>query len=115
MVALGLTTWAESPEPTRSDSHAWSAHPNFDFLTIVAGVRPKEPGFKTVTIEPHLGVLQHVVAGIPHPGGMIETEYTVNNSGVAAQITLPAGVWGELRWKGKVSPLHEGTQTIRLP
>jgi hypothetical protein len=38
---MGLTTWAEQPEPTRSDSHAWSAHPNFDFLTIVAGIRPK--------------------------------------------------------------------------
>jgi len=74
MVALGLTTWAESPEPTRSDSHAWSAHPNFDFLTIVAGVRPKEPGFKTVTIEPHLGALKYVVAGIPHPEGRIETD-----------------------------------------
>ena len=33
MVSNGLTTWAESPEPTRSDSHAWSAHPNYDFLT----------------------------------------------------------------------------------
>jgi hypothetical protein len=115
MVALGLTTWAESPEPTRSDSHAWSAHPNFDFLTIVAGVRPKEPGFKTVAIEPHLGALKHVVAGIPHPGGMIETEYTVNHSGVATQITLPTGVSGELRWKGEVSALHEGRQTIHLP
>ncbi len=27
MESLGLTTWAEQPEPTRSDSHAWSAHP----------------------------------------------------------------------------------------
>jgi len=33
MLALGLTTWAEMPEPTRSDSHAWSAHPNYDLLT----------------------------------------------------------------------------------
>ena len=81
----------------------------------MAGVRPKEPGFKTVTIEPHLGALKYVVAGIPHPEGMIETEYTVNHSGVATRITLPAGVLGELRWKGKVSTLHEGTQTIHLP
>src|SRR6266851_685891 len=29
MVSLGLTTWAEQPEPTCSDSHAWSAHPNY--------------------------------------------------------------------------------------
>ena len=27
MLQLGLSTWAEQPEPTRSDSHAWSAHP----------------------------------------------------------------------------------------
>jgi len=47
MLARGLTTWAESPEPTRSDSHAWSAHPNYDLLTIVAGVHPKSPGFRS--------------------------------------------------------------------
>ena len=40
MLDLGLTTWAETPEPTRSDSHAWSAHPNYDLLTTVAGVEP---------------------------------------------------------------------------
>ncbi len=65
MVASGLTTWAENPEPTRSDSHAWSAHPNFDFLTIVAGIRPKTPGFAAVTIEPHLGSLKHVASSMP--------------------------------------------------
>jgi hypothetical protein len=60
MLSLGLTTWAESPEPTRSDCHAWSAHPNFDLLTIVAGIRPRSAGFEGVVIEPHLGRLQHV-------------------------------------------------------
>ena len=28
MIAAGLTTFAEEPEPTRSDCHAWSASPN---------------------------------------------------------------------------------------
>ncbi len=46
MLALGLTTWAETPEPTRSDSHAWSAHPNYDLLTIVAGNSPGRTGFE---------------------------------------------------------------------
>ena len=57
MLDLGLTTWAETPEPTRSDSHAWSAHPNYDLLTTVAGVEPATPGFATVRIQPHLGTL----------------------------------------------------------
>ena len=115
MVSLGLTTWAENPEPTRSDSHAWSAHPNYDLLTIVAGVRPGNRGFGTVTIEPHLGKLKHVAAAVPHPKGMIEVEYSVGTNGVEAEITLPAGVSGEFRWQGKTSTLHEGMQRLTLP
>ncbi len=69
MVSLGLTTWAEQPEPTRSDSHAWSAHPNYDLLRIVAGIHPAKPGFASVSIEPHLGTLKHVQASEPHLSG----------------------------------------------
>ena len=52
MLDLGLTTWAEKPEPTRSDSHAWSAHPTVNLLTLVAGIEPATPGFETVRIRP---------------------------------------------------------------
>jgi hypothetical protein len=115
MVALGLTTWAEQPEPSRSDSHAWSAHPNFDFLTIVAGIRPKEPGYSRVTIEPHLGKLRHVICSVPSPKGAIEVKYEVVASALDAEVTLPADVTGELLWKGKTVSLHSGNQRISLP
>ena len=48
MLALGLTTTPEYADPTRSDTHAWSAHPILDLLTIVAGIHPSEPGFSRV-------------------------------------------------------------------
>ncbi|HEY6337589.1 MAG TPA: alpha-L-rhamnosidase C-terminal domain-containing protein [Candidatus Sulfotelmatobacter sp.] len=115
MVALGLTTWAETPEPTRSDSHAWSAHPNYDLLTIVAGIRPASPGFLTVMVAPHLGSLKHVSAALPSSKGMIETEYKVENSEMKAVITLPAGVSGEFVWSGKSLKLHEGEQELQQP
>jgi len=115
MVALGLTTWAEQPEPTRSDSHAWSAHPNFDFLTIVAGIRPKTPGFSSVIIEPHLGHLSNVVSAIPTPRGTIEASFKSNATGVDAEITLPSNVSGDLVWKGKNIVLHPGHQHVALP
>ena len=67
MLDLGLTTWAETPEPTRSDSHAWSAHPNYDLLTTVAGVEPATPGFATVRIQPHLGTLTRRRRPSPRP------------------------------------------------
>jgi len=115
MVGLGLTTWAESPEPTRSDSHAWSAHPNFDLLRIVAGVRPKSAGFATIAIEPHLGDLKAVKAGMPIPRGMVEVEYKRAANGVEARVKLPAGETGELVWKGKAYGLQAGEQTLVLP
>jgi hypothetical protein len=114
MVSLGLTTWAEQPEPTRSDSHAWSAHPNYDFLTIVAGIRPRTPGFATVIVAPHLGSLKHLLAAVASPRGMIEAEYTVEHSRVKAIITLPADVSGELLWNGTSSSLHGGKQELQL-
>lgn len=115
MVALGLTTWAEQPEPTRSDCHAWSAHPNYDLLTLVAGIRPKAPGFSSVLIEPHLGRLRNVDAAVPTPKGMIEVKYAADNSGVNAEIHLPSEVTGELVWKGKTISLHPGRQQLVLP
>ncbi len=114
MVALGLTTWAEVPEPTRSDSHAWSAHPNYDLLTLVAGIRSSAFGFKSVTIEPHLGSLQHVAAVFPHPLGTIQADYTTNGGAVDANIILPSGLAGKLVWKGRDYPLHEGMQHLTL-
>ncbi|HEV2275557.1 MAG TPA: alpha-L-rhamnosidase C-terminal domain-containing protein [Acidobacteriaceae bacterium] len=114
MIRLGLTTWAEKPEPTRSDSHAWSASPNYDLPTIVAGIRPGSPGFRTVKIEPHLGSLTHVIAQMPHPKGMVAVEFTRNPGQVAATITLPEGVSGELAWQGQQHPLHGGKQEILL-
>jgi len=115
MVALGLTTWAEQPEPTRSDSHAWSAHPNFDLLTIVAGIRPRTPGFSTVVIEPHIGPLRHVTSMLPTPKGNVEASYNSEESGVSAEITLPADVTGNLLWKHNSLPLHAGYQRLQLP
>jgi alpha-L-rhamnosidase len=115
MLALGLTTWAEQPEPTRSDSHAWSAHPNYDLLTIVAGIRPGSPGFKNVIVSPHLGSLEHVVATMPSPTGDIEAEYTRKGNIILGRIKLPPGASGELHWHGKILSLHEGRQELQLP
>ena len=48
MLNIGLTTFAEQPEPTRSDCHAWSSSPNYDFLATICGIMPGSPGFASV-------------------------------------------------------------------
>jgi hypothetical protein len=115
MLSNGLTTWAEQPEPTRSDSHAWSAHPNIDLLTTVAGIVPSSPLFTHVEIVPGLGSLHHLAVIYPSPRGEIMAEYSVKRVGTSARVTLPTGVSGTLLWKGKTYRLITGNNTIELP
>ena len=112
MVSLGLTTWAEAPEPTRSDSHAWSAHPNYDFLRIVAGIRPGSEGFTKVTIEPHPGGLKNLKAAMPIPQGVVEVEYLHFVPEIAARVKLPEGVTGQLLWNGRSFALKPGENLL---
>ena len=56
-LAIGLTTWAENPEPSRSDCHAWSAHLNIEFYRMLLGIHSAAPGFAKVRLTPALGHL----------------------------------------------------------
>jgi hypothetical protein len=115
MLELGLTSAPENPEPTRSDTHAWAAHPNYGLLATVLGVRPSSPGFRTVRIAPALGPLRHAEGRVPHPLGDIEVNFLREGErGLRADITLPRGLRGELVWQGERRRLHEGQQIILL-
>ncbi|MDR1103326.1 MAG: glycoside hydrolase family 78 protein [Tannerella sp.] len=112
MLRTGLTTFAENPEPTRSDCHAWSASPNYDLLATVCGVEPAEPGFKSVRIEPHLGHLKSVRGQVPHPKGTIKVELKKTETGIAGSVSLPEGLQGVFVFDGKNIPLKSGTNRI---
>jgi alpha-L-rhamnosidase len=96
MLNMGLTTFAEEPEPTRSDCHAWSAAPNYQFLSTVLGINPGAPGFATVRIEPVFRGLQFAEGKMPHPLGEISVRLEWTRAGVKATVSLPKGLDGEM-------------------
>jgi alpha-L-rhamnosidase len=112
MIANGLTTTAETPEPTRSDSHAWAAHPNYTLLATVLGIRPAQSGFRKILIAPALGTLKRASGKIPHPKGEIRVSYQLSATTLNATVTLPADVSGEFRWRGEAMALRGGTNII---
>ena len=115
LLPLHFSTWPETPGNTRSDSHAWSAHPIYDLLTLVAGIEPASPGFATVRIAPHLGALPALQASFPHPQGMIEVSYERRGSGLSASITLPGKLTGSFVVNGISWPLNPGMNKITIP
>jgi hypothetical protein len=113
MITLGLTSTPENPEPTRSDSHAWAAHPSYEMLATVLGVRPASAGFRRVRIAPSLGPLQWVEGRVPHPAGDIDVRVTrQGRNGARAVITLPPGLSGEVVWGERRVSLHGGRQEV---
>jgi hypothetical protein len=115
MLALHFSTWPEVPGNTRSDSHAWTAHPIYDLLTLVAGIEPAAPGFATVRIAPHLGTLPSLTATFPHPQGMIQVDYHRQGPGLNATITLPGALTGTFVLNGRTWPLNPGLNQIQAP
>ena len=115
MIKMGLTTFAENPEPTRSDCHAWSSSPNYDFLATICGIMPDAPGFKKVLITPALGELKEVRGKMPHPNGFITVELKrTGTSGIEGSVELPKGLVGKFVWNNKEILLKEGNQKVRL-
>lgn len=115
MLAIGLTTFAERPDPTRSDCHAWSASPNYDLLATVVGIEPGTSGFRTVRMRPNLGSLEWVEGKMPHPDGEISFKLKRNGKvGLNGEVVLPKGIAGSFEWNGKIIKLEPGIQKIRL-
>jgi len=117
MLEKGLTTFAEKPDPTRSDCHAWSASPNYDLLATVCGIRPLSKGFKTVEIAPSLGRLDEIEGKLYIPA----YEDFVNvrlkrkgKNGIRGEIILPENLTGEFKWNNEVIILEGGSQKIDL-
>jgi hypothetical protein len=107
-----FSTWPESPGDSRSDSHAWSAHPIYDLLTLVAGIEPASPGFKTVRIAPHLGSLPWLQATYPHPQGFITVEYLKKGDALEAKVKLPGTLAGSFEYGGRSWKLVPGENHI---
>ena len=113
MLDRGLTTFAERPEPSRSDCHAWSASPLYDFLATVCGIEPASCGFKSVRIAPHPAKLNRISGKLPHPNGMIEVNLKKEKDRLTGTIILPKGVTGEYEYHQKKISLTDGLNTLK--
>lgn len=114
LLRQNFTTWPENEDPSRSDTHAWSAHPTADLLGVVAGVQPASPGFRSVRVAPHLGELKRIDAVVAHPSGQIEVGHRLQGGVLRSTIVLPAQVSGSFVWAGRTVPLKSGRNIVQI-
>lgn len=112
--AMGFKCPPESPEPTRSDCHAWGSHPLYHLAANVLGVRPGGFGFEAVSMTPRLGPMRFARGVVPHPRGTIRVDLQRNGDALTADLELPEGLDGELRWGTQTAALTDGSQRLEL-
>ena len=110
----GLKTTIEMPEPTRSDCHAWGAHPLYHNFSSLLGIRPTSFGFSGVEIAPQLAHLKEASGTMPHPHGEISVDVKRIGETLHATISLPEGVSGVFRQGEQTVELHSGTQEVSV-
>ncbi len=105
----GFMTTIESPEPSRSDCHAWGAHPLYHAHASFAGIRPASYGFSSVSIRPQPGPLNHIRTDMVHPAGLVSLSldaapdghcsgWAASPAGVPVDMELPDG--RRFHWEG---------------
>jgi hypothetical protein len=111
-VARGFRTTPEHDGDTRSDCHAWGAHPLYHHFTGIAGIRPADFGFRTARIEPQLGPLDHVRARLVHPDGFVEVDLRRTGDAVRGIVALPDGITGTYVEGDRERPLAPGRNEV---
>lgn len=110
--ALNLFTTVEAPEPTRSDCHAWGAHPIYHWYATILGIRPASTGFGSVEIMPQLGPLEWARGTMPTPQGDVSVDVRRKGNGLTGEVILPASLHGSLLVNGKRQNISGGKTTI---
>jgi len=110
MLKLGLTTFAEKPDPTRSDCHGWSASPNINFLDVICGIRIVNSEKRQLTINPTPGNLKFIHATYPIGNDAIYFSY-IQDSG-KFEISIPENVNADFSFMNSKQELSTGKNII---
>ncbi|MEI7576561.1 MAG: alpha-L-rhamnosidase [Armatimonadota bacterium] len=90
MVDNGLVCTMEQLEPSRSDCHAWAAHPLLHFQTKILGFHPLEPG--RIEFRPHLCDLEWAEGYIATGKGLLHAHVRLKGSSWEATLVVPEGI-----------------------
>lgn len=91
MIANHCTTSIES-EYARSECHAWGALALYELPSVILGVTPAEPGYRTVRIAPESGYLTHASGKVKTPVGDILVSWKLEDGRVNLHYAAPEGV-----------------------
>lgn len=112
MLLLDATTWFESPGNARSDCHAWSSVPIYEFTTKILGVEPIEDGFTKVRINPQFENLESARGKVPTPYGEIFVSWIKENDKIKLEVKSPTEIEKNIISEGKAVKISNESEIV---
>jgi hypothetical protein len=81
--------WPHQFDQTGTINHSWSGGPLTLLSSVVAGIRPAEPGWKRIVVKPRLGKLESVQCSLVIPQGWIKMDANLVGSQWKITVTIP--------------------------
>lgn len=102
MLQLNCTTWCEAPVNPRSECHAWSSAPIYEFSAVMLGVQPLTTGYGEVKICPDIDSCDSASGTVPTPMGIISVSWDKAEDGSKlVKVVAPTGMKKHISLGGK--------------
>lgn len=119
MLAKGATVtweaWDQTLKPNQDWNHAWGAAPGNIIARHVLGVRPLEPGYGRVWVNPQLGGLSEASGVVPTIRGPIHVRAWREEGRVRCEVQVPPNVIVESAQMNAKPSAHAKLETAASP
>ena len=89
-------------------SHGWCSTPLVQMSQRILGVEPASPGFKTMTIRPHVCDLTWAKGKVPTPHGDVEVSWKWASDKLMIDVIIPDGTEAEVILPAKTEHISAG-------
>lgn len=116
MLAQNVTTWPEDPVTCRSECHAWSAVPLYEYTACGLGLTPAAPGFSKLRVSPKMFWLKRFGGQIETPVGRVSIDWKIEGQVLSLSLETEhpmTVVWDLPGFSGE--ELVEGVVQRQLP
>lgn len=77
-------------------SHGWIATPAYQMSSRILGITPSAPGFRTLSIRPHLCDLAWAKGKVPTPHGDVTVNWRRERERLSLDVSIPPGTRAEV-------------------
>ncbi|MDI4646364.1 alpha-L-rhamnosidase C-terminal domain-containing protein [Cohnella hashimotonis] len=113
LLSLHLTTLPETPTEPRSDCHAWSALPLYEFTHCMLGVQNTRPGWQALRIEPHTLDVREMSGELSTPSGIVSIAWLRTDTSFEVSGKVPDGIPFHVRWGDKIDRYYPNGGAFR--